>query len=101
MMFVLKTMTKTMAKILLVSYLVVYREVAKVRNNFSPLDKGLTEEYYSICEKYYFILLREDTHKKSVFTVVGPLSKKPLFFYKWRKFIGKLHNENIILTPAP
>ena len=32
---------------------------------------------------------------------IRPLSKKPLFFYKWRKFTGKLHNENIILTPAP
>ena len=55
--------------------------------------------------------LREDTHKKKVgFLVVGPLrgegegnppprplSKKTLFFYKWRKFTGKLHNENIIL----
>ena len=53
------------------------------------------------------------THiKKSVFLVVGPLrggrgvtppttKQKPLFFYKWRKFTGKLHNENIILTPAP
>ena len=49
------------------------------------------------------------THiKKSVFLVVGPLrggrgvtppttKQKPLFFYKWRKFTGKQHNENIIL----
>ena len=48
------------------------------------------------------------THiKKVFFLVVGPLrgggvpprplSKKPLFFYKWRKFTGKLHNETIIL----
>ena len=60
-------------------------------------------------------LFREDTHKKVGFLVVGPLrvwgggnppytpttKQKNTFFYKWRKFTGKLHNENINLTPAP
>ena len=52
--------------------------------------------------------LREDTHKKSgLFSgrttkrgggVTPPTTKqKTTFFYKWRKFTGKLHNENIIL----
>ena len=44
-------------------------------------------------------LIREDTHKKSVFFSgrtskrVGGGKQKTTFFYKWRKFTGKLHNE--------
>ena len=52
--------------------------------------------------------IQEDTHKKSVIfsgrTTKGvgrgnpPTTKqKTIFFYKWRKFTEKLHNENIIL----
>ena len=40
---------------------------------------------YVIKKVYFIAVFREDTKQKTT------------FFYKWRKFTGKLHNENIIL----
>ena len=75
------------------------------------LYKQTISKYFIYSSSFCNPLCLGKTHIKNVFfLVVGPLrvkrgvtppprppSKKPLFFYKWRKFTMKLCNKNVIL----
>ena len=60
-----------------------------MKKDFKKMKKTKNCRYY----KQYSVCIREDTYKKSVFLVVGPLSKKPLLFYKSDFFSPKIGEE--------